>query len=71
MILCTLAGPDPRAFNTSRRGAEVGKPLRDGESYLFEKRRAGTLMRECWLVNGTLVRWRCSSPHGFCASFRR
>ena len=40
MILCTLAGPDPRAFNTSRRGAEVGKPLRDGESYLFEKRRA-------------------------------
>jgi hypothetical protein len=40
MILCTLDGPDPRAFNTSRRGAEVGKPLRDGESYLFEKRRA-------------------------------
>lgn len=27
-------------------------------------------MRECWLVNGTLVRWRCSLPHGFCASER-
>ena len=26
------------------------------------------LMRECWLVNGTLVRSRCSSPHGFWAS---
>jgi|KBSMisStandDraft_5_1062788.scaffolds.fasta_scaffold156166_2 hypothetical protein len=25
-------------------------------------------MREFWLVNGTLVRWRCSLPHGFCAS---
>src|SRR6266851_6785242 len=29
----------PASLSTSRRGAEVGKPLRDGESYLFEKRR--------------------------------
>src|SRR5712692_10373505 len=30
----------PASLSTSRRGAEVGKPLRDGERYLFEKRRA-------------------------------
>jgi hypothetical protein len=51
MILCTLAGPDPRAFNTSRRGAEVGKPLRDGGELSFRKaaRRnanAGVLARQ-------------------------
>jgi len=55
MIFCTLTGPDPRAFDTSRRGAEVGKPLRNGGIYFLGKRRTRTLEGECCFVNGTSV----------------
>lgn len=57
IVVCTLVGPYLGVLRPL--GTEEANPLQN-QGMFFEERRAGTLMREFWLVNGTLVRWRCS-----------
>jgi hypothetical protein len=51
----------PWGPKTSQLGTEEANPLQN-RGIFFEERRAGMLMRECELVNGTLVALLFTSP---------